>query len=203
VYCNICGEYCPTKAIEVDPASRKVEIDPYSCVHCMICEQLCPKGVIKTFHIRPPNLEETANIPTSSQSERPAWWHISPLALREVAFLEKISRLHVEGSIDIDTDKCVYCGLCELSCPTRAIQVTKPFDGHISIKTAKCQKECSDCINICPSGAIERRKGIVVINEDACIYCGICCRVCPSEAIDFERRSAGIIDNKGNLIMHI
>jgi len=178
-YCGLCEGPCPVGAIRVDPAERKVEIDAGSCILCGACEQFCPTGVIKIRCLE------------------------CLLCLGETTHAEKISHLRVESSVNVDKDKCIYCGLCELSCPTHSIKVTKPFEGRISIKTAKCPKDCTICIDFCPCGAIEKRNGIAVINEDACIYCGACYRVCPSKAIDFERESVGIIDNKGHLILYV
>jgi 4Fe-4S ferredoxin len=178
-YCGLCEDPCPTGAIRVDPTKRKVEIDASSCIRCGACEQFCPTGVIKISCLD------------------------CLLCLGETTHAEKKSHLRVESAVNVDNDKCIYCGVCELSCPTKAIKITKPFEGHISIKTAKCPKDCTICIDFCLCGAIEKRKGIAVINEDACIYCGACYRVCPSKAIDFERESVGIIDNKGHLILYV
>jgi dissimilatory sulfite reductase (desulfoviridin) alpha/beta subunit len=42
--------------------------------------------------------------------------------------------------------------------------------------------ECDLCVNICPTGAVEKRDDVYVINESKCIHCSICTSSCPSGA---------------------
>ncbi|MHC1591362.1 MAG: hydrogenase iron-sulfur subunit [Candidatus Helarchaeales archaeon] len=46
----------------------------------------------------------------------------------------------------------------------------------------KCRK-CKLCINLCDSNAIEFKDGKIVVNEAACIGCGVCAAGCPSGAL--------------------
>jgi Fe-S-cluster-containing hydrogenase component 2 len=39
---------------------------------------------------------------------------------------------------------------------------------------------------VCPEGAIEKVEGAVVINEEACIGCGLCRDACPIGAIQLD-----------------
>lgn len=43
---------------------------------------------------------------------------------------------------------------------------------------------CGDCIDTCPTGALELVSGVVVVTKPAvCSYCGECEIICPVEAI--------------------
>jgi len=43
--------------------------------------------------------------------------------------------------------------------------------------------EGQPCITACPVAAISKQDGIVRINREACIGCGLCVQVCPEQAI--------------------
>lgn len=51
------------------------------------------------------------------------------------------------------TDKCTGCKLCVSECPQKCIDVTKP---PVVIEQEHCL-HCGNCMEICPSGAVERR----------------------------------------------
>jgi ech hydrogenase subunit F len=52
------------------------------------------------------------------------------------------------GSVAIDIQKCIFCGLCSRRCPTAAIVVSK--DGkEWQIDRLKCCT-CNLCVEICP-----------------------------------------------------
>lgn len=49
--------------------------------------------------------------------------------------------------LSIDRDKCVKCGLCEISCPTNSITIGP------SLKIKDTCTFCQRCLNICPKNA--------------------------------------------------
>jgi len=49
-------------------------------------------------------------------------------------------------------------------------------------------EECLACINICPSGAIEKVDGNVRIDDTRCIKCGKCINKCPEKAISVKKQ---------------
>lgn len=72
-----------------------------------------------------------------------------------------------EGQANIDSDKCVNCGLCKNNCPYHAIIYTP----------VPCEESC-------PVGAITKNEnGIEVIDDEKCIYCGRCIMTCPFGAV--------------------
>ncbi len=45
---------------------------------------------------------------------------------------------------------------------------------------------CGDCVEECPTDAIEMKDEKAVVNEEECIDCGACVDVCPAEAISMD-----------------
>ncbi|NQE46100.1 Heterodisulfide reductase subunit A-like protein [ANME-1 cluster archaeon GoMg2] len=60
-----------------------------------------------------------------------------------------IGEFEVEIERDIDTEKCISCGLCVDACPKKLMTC-----GVVCTIEAGCD-ECGDCIDKCPTGAIK------------------------------------------------
>lgn len=58
----------------------------------------------------------------------------------------------LKGTVLIDVDACILCGICGKTCPTGAIQIAKP-DRSWSIDHFRCI-QCGSCIRACPKGAL-------------------------------------------------
>jgi formate hydrogenlyase subunit 6/NADH:ubiquinone oxidoreductase subunit I len=54
-----------------------------------------------------------------------------------------------KGQLDIDPNKCVYCGICVKCCPANAIVVTRKPDKSWTLDPYKCIV-CGYCIEKCP-----------------------------------------------------
>lgn len=52
------------------------------------------------------------------------------------------------GSVSIDGDNCIACGMCERACPTNAISIDKA-EGKWTIQRMQCI-QCSACVDCCP-----------------------------------------------------
>ena len=70
----------------------------------------------------------------------------------------KILRKMVEskGNIVNDSDKCIYCGLCQKTCPVNAITVSRN-EKKWSIEHEFCVR-CTHCVAKCPTKALTLKK---------------------------------------------
>ena len=52
------------------------------------------------------------------------------------------------GKVDIEIEKCIFCGICQRKCPTAAIVVTKEPKVW-TIDRMRCVS-CNACVEVCP-----------------------------------------------------
>lgn len=53
IFCGICQNKCPSKAIKVVRAEKTWQVDQLSCLACMRCVEVCPKKCIEARSARP------------------------------------------------------------------------------------------------------------------------------------------------------
>ena len=68
------------------------------------------------------------------------------------------------GVIDLNLEKCIACGLCALSCPNEAIQLTTE-------KNEANKKQLSSYRYL----------------SGYCLYCNLCIEACPTKAISWDK----------------
>ncbi|MBF0299311.1 MAG: 4Fe-4S dicluster domain-containing protein [Oligoflexia bacterium] len=59
------------------------------------------------------------------------------------------------GHIEIEVDKCIFCGICEKKCPAKAIIVTKT-DQSWEIDRLSCIT-CNACVDVCPKKCLHSK----------------------------------------------
>ncbi len=104
-------------------------------------------------------------------------------------------------AIATDLNRCVQCVACSVACKiTNGVPATKlwnrilrvgpnPIPGgsgrfpdvELYYLPVGCQHcENAPCVEVCPTGAsFKREDGIVQVNAESCIGCGLCVGVCP------------------------
>jgi formate hydrogenlyase subunit 6/NADH:ubiquinone oxidoreductase subunit I len=97
--CNLCGQICPTEAIQPLPLEQKQHTSiglasfdttrciPYACGReCMVCEEHCPIPDKAIFFVEVDSPQRDGSV-------------------------QRIKQPHV------DPEKCIGCGICEHVCP--------------------------------------------------------------------------------------
>ena len=74
---------------------------------------------------------------------------------------------NTRGSISIEIDKCIFCGICQKKCPTQAITVTKASKDW-QINRLRCIA-CNACVEACPKKclAMENAYSPAVVRKGA------------------------------------
>lgn len=61
------------------------------------------------------------------------------------------------------------------------------FRGMPRVECSKCPSGCAQCVDACPTGAIELIAGRVQIDLGRCLFCTECVSACPAGAIRFTQ----------------
>lgn len=97
----------------------------------------------------------------------------------------------------INKSICIDCQACHFACPFDVPVENFPA-GCYDIPRDKC-RDCGECVDICPVGAISPAPGMkmrakVEIITDNCIGCTACARACPTGAITGTVKNPHVID---------
>ena len=226
VGCGICVDLCPTKALELGPMQEistgldapPVMMDLDKCTFCSMCANFCPVHAFKMTGEG--ELPEKEEFPTFDSYVRMNEKCL-PCALCKTACPEEAIEVEftfpkkeeiapfkedAEGEIEIDTDKCNFCGLCAEFCEAflliekeKTPTDPQPFD-MLLVDEDKCDY-CVLCQDLCPEDAIkvkgEKRgeapeiEGNVTVDDEKCTRCTWCQVLCPYDAVDIKKQFEG------------
>ncbi len=60
------------------------------------------------------------------------------------------------------------------------------FQGLPCLDNSRCRKDCSACVELCPSEAISKTDDGIVLDIGKCLFCGKCASLCPEGVINFS-----------------
>ena len=202
--CGQCEKECPTGAID----SREMYLDNERCIRCMKCIAKCPgQGIL--FGIQKTRAANTIRFEPSRRNFI-ATGVVLVIAASILAKGKDITKTVIEsfknrpilppgaGSPEDFAQKCTNCGLCIQHCKGNILK--KPNADyetiHIDFSKGKCDYNCKNCSDICPTGAIKKmslaekqniRIGLVKFDRNICSNCGQCANICPKGAIEFKK----------------
>ena len=97
--------------------------------------------------------------------------------------------------IEFNPGACSGCQICQQVCSLVKVGVLNIEKARIRIVTefgknytrhiAHVCRQCEDppCVAVCPTGALEKKDGRIIVHEEKCILCLNCKNACPFNAI--------------------
>jgi carbon-monoxide dehydrogenase iron sulfur subunit len=114
--------------------------------------------------------------------------------------------------IIVNIEKCLACKSCEIACalahsrsavleqavtelprPQRMVTVEPAGEFAVPIQCRHC--EAAPCIEICPTGAIQRldEQSPVMVEADLCIGCKLCMLICPFGVLQIGSEGRAVV----------
>ena len=222
--CGLCERNCKASCIH----SKTHTIDYSRCVACMNCMEQCKKGAISYAH-RTKSIGKTEE-GQSNETNNSRRSFITATVLATAATALKAQEMKVDGGLATIEDKaipnrktpivppgaesirnfyqhCTACQLCVSVCPNNILRpstdLIKLMQPEASYERGYCRPECTNCSDVCPTGAIKPitvaeksstqighavwiKRNCVVFTDK--VECGNCARHCPTGAIQMVER---------------
>ena len=77
---------------------------------------------------------------------------------------------------------------CPLQCRWCHNPEGQSFTPEVMVRSARCLKDCSECLAVCPEGALSKSGAILALDRIHCTACGECAEMCPTQAIEIVGR---------------
>lgn len=61
------------------------------------------------------------------------------------------------------------------------------FTGRPELDCKLCKKDCSACLKVCPTDAVQKESEGICLDTGRCLFCRACENACPQKAIRFNR----------------
>jgi len=136
--CALCVQACPKEALELNPIGAAVkdeipepplEFNKEKCVICGVCVAICPEKAFGTIINGEEKLLiiENEGMPKEMKFEGKisVEQEKCPKGCNLCEDLCKEDAIKVTDKVEIDLDKCTYCGACALGCPSIAITLKR------------------------------------------------------------------------------
>jgi polyferredoxin len=217
--CTMCERVCPAQCIDF----RNHRIDHSRCVMCLDCVTSCRRNGIRLRMIRrkqkPPAAADARVLESRAMPVIDRRLFLAgAAAVPGLALAGGARHPSLDGgrrprpvlppgarSLARFQSRCTSCHLCVANCPDQVLRPSitahglagflQPFQ---DFEVSFCSYNCSNCSQICPTGAIEPitvderrsvRTGVAVLFLDLCVVqtnetaCGACNEHCPTQAV--------------------
>lgn len=236
VKCGLCSRNCKASCIDF----KNYKVDYSRCVDCMDCIGKCNKDAIHYGVVLPKKKVKSVVQPDSDRREFLTTTAVTLGVVALEAQAKKVdgglaviedkqvpnrkTRIVPPGALSIRNmeDHCTGCQLCVSKCPNDVLRPSTDFmhlmQPEMSFERGYCRPECTNCGDVCPTGAIRpitkeektavqvghaqliRKNCVAVTTDDGC---GLCAAKCPTGAIvmtmvDYEGKSvyAPVVDEE-------
>jgi len=94
--------------------------------------------------------------------------------------------------LSLNPELCTGCGICELVCSFTKFKVFNPrlslvkieYDyENYRVERATLCIQCGECSKVCPTSALHRDNGVILLDHSLCSRCLACVSACPTNAI--------------------
>jgi ferredoxin len=216
VGCSMCERVCPAQCIDF----RNHTIDHSRCVMCLDCVTSCKRSGItlsrrQRKHVVTTECEAPAKSTLPTTSRR--------LFIASAVTIPTVALAGTSGETGLNQrnkrpvlppgakslahfqSHCTACHLCVANCPDQVLRPSITQHGlagflqpYQDFTVAFCSYNCSNCSQICPTGAIQPitveerrtvRTGTAEFFQDRCVVktkgtsCGACNEHCPTQAV--------------------
>ncbi|MCS7138789.1 MAG: 4Fe-4S dicluster domain-containing protein [Crenarchaeota archaeon] len=195
IFCDVCIKVCPKNALRIikrEDGLLTLSVGE-NCSLCGACEPLCPSGAIDFTvngrRINPIVSSKGFPLPLPKVIIEQSKCKEDCFECYKACFLGAL-KIDNKHNITVDEKKCLRCPWCEDACPENAIKVNPLFEGSIKVEESKCEDGCEACIEICPTKALVKRGGKIMVDKRYCILCNACIHLdaCRNHAITVVRR---------------
>ena len=152
---------CPSGCIN----SKEKTVDNVTCVKCLKCLSVCPKGGIK-FGIKPKeeikfSLKRRELITEVAAAAVFGAMIKAGLVIKD-KIVEKFKDIILPPGAESEerfVNKCYNCNLCVANCPNKIIvKADKDFPAvHLDYSKGCCDKNCNKCGEVCPTRLARKR----------------------------------------------
>ena len=216
--CGDCARACPEGAIDIIDNHAVINYD--KCVGCVACTVKCKKKIIvDTVHDLTKLKDKVAFVRCSGGKKAsqvykdlgiqdcreavkkvdPKDYNLCTTGCTGQGNCTAVCRYGaiqvVDGTAQVDPDKCVGCKDCTFACPKHLI-VMVPYRGAKMVPCAStddyaskaevCDSgciACEACVSNCPNGAIHMEEAHAVVDPELCENCNVCQYMCPRNVI--------------------